>query len=95
MTKAPRGAVEMTLADLSGYKALKRKPVCGVYRTYKICGMGPPSSGGVTALQILKMIERFDVAKLEPMSAKAIHLFSEAQRLAFADRDAYLADPAS
>jgi gamma-glutamyltranspeptidase/glutathione hydrolase len=55
--------------------------------------MGPPSSGGVTALQILKMMERFDVAKLKPASPPAMHLFSEAQRLAFADRGAYLADP--
>ncbi len=92
--KAPRGAVDLTLADLAGYKPLKRKPVCAVYRTYKICGMGPPSSGGVTSLQILKMMERFDVAKLAPLSPAAIHLFSEAQRLAFADRAAYLADPA-
>lgn len=90
---APRGAVDLTLEDIAGYKAKKRVPICGTYRAYKICGMGPPSSGGVTALQILKMMERFDVAKLKPASPQAIHLFSEAQRLAFADRAAYLADP--
>lgn len=90
---APRGAVDMTLDDIAGYQAKKRTPVCGFYRAYKICGMGPPSSGGVTALQILKMMERFNVAKLKPSSPQAIHLFSEAQRLAFADRGAYLADP--
>jgi gamma-glutamyltranspeptidase/glutathione hydrolase len=55
--------------------------------------MGPPSSGGITSLQILKMLERFDVAKIEPMSPQAIHIFTEAQRLAFADRSAYLGDP--
>jgi len=93
VTKAPRSAVALTLQDIAGYKAKKRAPVCGTYRAYKICGMGPPSSGGVTALQILKMMERFDVAKLKPASPQAIHLFSEAQRLAFADRGAYLADP--
>jgi gamma-glutamyltranspeptidase / glutathione hydrolase len=93
VTKAPRGAVALTLDDLTGYKAKKRTPICGLYRTYKICGMGPPSSGGVTTLQILKMMERFDVAKLKPASPQAIHLFTEAQRLAFADRGAYLADP--
>jgi gamma-glutamyltranspeptidase/glutathione hydrolase len=93
VTKAPRGAVALTLQDIAGYKAKKRAPICGFYRAYKICGMGPPSSGGVTALQILKMMERFDVAKLKPASPQAIHLFSEAQRLAFADRGAYLADP--
>ena len=90
---APRGAVDLTLDDLAGYKPVKRKPVCGLYRAYKICGMGPPSSGGVTSLQILKMMERFDVAKLAPLSAQATHLFSESQRLAFADRAAYLGDP--
>jgi len=90
---APRGAVDLTLQDLAGYKAKKRTPICGFYRAYKICGMGPPSSGGVTALQILKMMERFNVAKLKPASPQAIHLFTEAQRLAFADRGAYLADP--
>jgi len=93
VTEAPRGAVALTLDDLAGYKAKKRAPICGLYRTYKICGMGPPSSGGVTTLQILKLMERFDVAKLKPESAQAIHLFSEAQRLAFADRGAYLGDP--
>ena len=90
---SPRSAVDLTLDDIANYQAKKRPAVCGLYRTYKICGMGPPSSGGVTALQILKMIEPFDVAKLAPASPQAIHLFSEAQRLAFADRGAYLGDP--
>jgi gamma-glutamyltranspeptidase/glutathione hydrolase len=90
---APRGAVDITLEDIAGYKAKKRKPACGTYRAFRICGMGPPSSGAVTTLQILKMLERYDVAKLAPKSPQAIHLFSEAQRLAFADRAAYLADP--
>jgi gamma-glutamyltranspeptidase/glutathione hydrolase len=90
---APRGAVDITLEDIAGYQAKKREPVCGLYRAHQICGMGPPSSGGVTTLQILKMLERYDVAKLAPKSPQAIHLFSEAQRLAFADRAAYLADP--
>ncbi len=93
VTEAPRGAVALTLADLKNYKAKKREPVCGIYRAYTICGMGPPSSGGVTTLQILKLMERFDVSKLKPASTQAIHLFTEAQRLAFADRAAYLGDP--
>jgi len=93
VSKAPRGAVELTLDDLAAYKAVKREPVCGLYRAYKVCGMGPPSSGAVTSLQILKMLERFDVAKIAPMSPQAIQLFTEAQRLAFADRAAYLGDP--
>jgi gamma-glutamyltranspeptidase/glutathione hydrolase len=91
--KAPRNAVDLTLADLAGYKAIKRKPVCSFYRAYKICSMGPPSSGAVTSQQILKLMERFDVAKLGALSPQVIHLFSEAQRLAFADRGAYLGDP--
>ena len=91
--KAPRGAVALTLNDLASYKSKKRQPVCGTYRSYRLCGMGPPSSGGVTSLQILKMLERFDIAGMTPMSAQAIHVFAQAQRLAFADRAAYLADP--
>jgi gamma-glutamyltranspeptidase/glutathione hydrolase len=90
---APRNAANLTLDDLAKFKPTKRKPVCGTYRAHQICGMAPPSSGGVTALQILKMMERFDVAKLKPNSPQAIHLFAEAQRLAFADRGAYLGDP--
>jgi gamma-glutamyltranspeptidase/glutathione hydrolase len=93
VTNAPRGAVAMTTADIAAYQPVKRQAVCGFYRLYKICGMGPPSSGGVTSLQILEMMERFDVAKLKPASPAAIHLFTEAQRLAFADRAAYLGDP--
>lgn len=89
---APRNAVDLTLNDLANYKAKKRPPVCGFYRAYKICGMGPPSSGGIATLQILKLMERVDVGKLAANSAPAIHLFAEAQRLAFADRAAYLAD---
>ena len=90
---APRGAVEFTLEDLAAYKAKKRKPVCGTYRKHMICSMGPPSSGGITMLQTLKMMERFNVAKLPPSSPQAIHLTTEALRLAFADRGAYVADP--
>ena len=55
--------------------------------------MGPPSSGGLTVLQILGVLEQFDVAALEPNSADAVHLFAEASRLAYADRDLYIADP--
>lgn len=90
---APRGMVDLTLRDLSAYTPKKRRSVCGSYRSFRICGMGPPSSGAVTSLQILKMLERFDMAKLAPTSAATIHLFAEAQRLAFADRAAFLADP--
>lgn len=93
VTKAPRGAVALTLKDLQSFRPTKRPSLCGTYRGYRICGMRPPSSGGVASLQILKMLERFDMGALAPKSARAIHLFVEAQRLAFADRAAFLGDP--
>lgn len=82
----------LTLKDLATYKAKTRKPVCATYRVYKVCGMGPPSSGGIAVLQILGILENFDLKKLKPLSVGAIHLFSEASKLAFADRARYLAD---
>jgi gamma-glutamyltranspeptidase/glutathione hydrolase len=72
----------------------KREPVCGGYRAYRLCGMGPPSSGGIGVLQILGMLERTGFAGAKPGSAEAVHLFSEAARLAYADRLRYVADPA-
>lgn len=82
----------MTAADLAGYRAKPRPPVCGQYRGYRICGMAPPSSGTITDLMILGMLERFDMAALGPSSPVAWHLIGEAMRLAFADRDAWLGD---
>jgi gamma-glutamyltranspeptidase/glutathione hydrolase len=90
---AARNPSKMTVADVAAYRAKPRAPVCGTYRVYRICGMGPPSSGGVIVLQILKQLERFDMAKLGKDSPVAWHLFAESSRLAYADRDAYLADP--
>jgi gamma-glutamyltranspeptidase/glutathione hydrolase len=90
---ATRNPSKMTLADLAGYRAKERAPVCGTYRSYRICGMGPPSSGGVAVLQILKQLERFDMAALGKDSPVAWHLFAESERLAYADRDMYLGDP--
>ncbi|MFN7190756.1 MAG: gamma-glutamyltransferase [Rhodospirillales bacterium] len=78
--------------DLKNYKAVKREPVCGGYRQYKICGMGPPSSGGVAVAQILAMLEKFDMRAMAPNSVAAVHALTEAERLAFADRARYLAD---
>ncbi|CAN5621336.1 gamma-glutamyltransferase [soil metagenome] len=83
---------KMTLTDLASYRARERAPVCGSYRTFRICGMGPPSSGGVAVLQILKQLERFDMAALGKDSPVAWHLFAESERLAYADRDMYLGD---
>jgi len=93
VNNAPVNRAKMTLADLSAYRALERAPVCGVYRTYKLCSMGPPSSGGIAVLQILGMLERFNEKELTPNSLSEVHLSSEASRLAFADRAKYLGDP--
>lgn len=93
---APNAAGDLTLEDLAGYKIVERPPLCADYRGHRICGVGPPSSGAITVAQSLKMIERFDVghAPADAMRAPALHLVAEAERLAYADRDRYLADPA-
>ena len=88
-----RNPSRMSLGDLATYQARERPVVCGSYRGYRVCGMGPPSAGGVAVFQILKELERFDLESLGPNSPVAWHLFAEASRLAYADRDAYLADP--
>ncbi|PSB61951.1 gamma-glutamyltranspeptidase [Chroococcidiopsis cubana SAG 39.79] len=85
-------AGDLTTDDLATYQAKERSPVCGVYRVYKVCSMGPPSSGGLTVLQILGMLENFQLSTLKPESSQAAHLFAEAGRLAFADRGLYMAD---
>jgi gamma-glutamyltranspeptidase/glutathione hydrolase len=83
----------LNLADLANYRAKKREPICGSYRhEWKICGMGMPSSGGATVLQTLGILEHFDVGSLTPQTAPAVHLISEAYRLAYADRAKYMAD---
>jgi gamma-glutamyltranspeptidase / glutathione hydrolase len=91
---APVNPGGMTLADLARYRAVERAPVCGTYRGDKLCSMGPPSSGGVAVLQILSMLERFPAKDLAPDTAQGVHLFTQASRLAFADRAEYLGDPA-
>jgi len=92
VTRAPRHPAPMTAADLAGYAAKERPPVCGTYRVYRICGMGPPSSGATTVFATLKMLERFDLTALGPDSPTSWHLIAESMRLAYADRDKYLAD---
>ena len=82
----------MTVADVTAYQAKERRQVCGDYRSYRICGMGPPSSGATTVYAILKQLERFDLGALGPRSATFWHLFADSQRLAYADRERYLAD---
>ena len=78
--------------DLSSYQAKERPPVCAPYHQYKVCGMGPPTSGGITILQILSLLEPFKLSTYSPMDVNAAHLFSQASRLAYADRDIYIAD---
>ena len=84
---------DLTRADLKGYAARERDPVCGPYRQLRICGMGPPSAGAVTLLELLGVLERTPFDRAPPLSALALHLFSEASRLAYADRARYIADP--
>lgn len=84
---------DMTIADLAAYHATPRDPVCFAYRVYRVCGMGPPSSGGTTVFSMLGMLEGFDLHAMGPDNPMSWHLISEAMHLAYADRDAYLGDP--
>lgn len=84
----------LSAADLADYKPVKREPVCGPYRVWIVCGMPPPSSGGIAILQVLGLIQPFDLQRDAPNDLRAVHLIAEASRLAFADRDRYVADPA-
>ncbi len=84
---------DITLDDLAAYKVEERAPVCGRYRAYTLCGMGPPSSGAVAVQQILGMLETKNIARAGA-GAEAAHWFAEAGKLAFADRALYLGDPA-
>jgi gamma-glutamyltranspeptidase/glutathione hydrolase len=83
---------DLTEEDLRRYRAVEREPVCGPYRRWRICSMGPPSSGGVAVLQMLGLLERTAFARAPPQSPAAIHLFAEAGKLAYADRARYLGD---
>ncbi len=89
--KTPRDG-KMVTSDITSYVAKLRDPVCADYREYKVCGMGPPSSGGVAVAQMLAQLERFDLAALGPESANFWHLFLESQRVAYADRELYIGD---
>ncbi len=84
---------DLTLLDLAGYRARERRPLCGGYRGYRVCGMPPPSSGGITLLQVLAMLEPYDLRAMRAQSMWSVHFIGEAERLAYADRDVYIADP--
>ena len=90
-----------TLADLRAYRAVRREPVCTTYRAYYVCSMSPPSSGGIGVLSSLGILENFDMARNAPTAidleggrptVQGVHLVAEAERLAYADRDKYVAD---
>ena len=91
----------LTEADLAGYAPVERTPLCFPYRHVRICGAPPPGSGTLALAQILGILEQFDLASLRPTRRdegrwqwhpQAVHLYAEAARLAFADRDAYVGD---
>ena len=83
---------DLAAEDFDAYRVKEREPVCGKYRGYKVCGMGPPSSGGIAVAQILAMLEPFNLAAAGPNTAQSVHLYTQANRLAFADRNRYVAD---
>ncbi|MGH6801915.1 MAG: gamma-glutamyltransferase [Methyloceanibacter sp.] len=87
----PRKPGKLMAADFTSYRAKEREPVCVPYRIHRVCGMGPPSSGGVAVGQVLAIIEPFDLGPA-PLGARAAHTIAEAERLALADRARYLAD---
>jgi gamma-glutamyltranspeptidase / glutathione hydrolase len=93
VTGHPTNPGDMTLEDLKGYRVQEREALCGSYRTYRICGMGPPSSGQVAVQQIMGVLETQDMASMKP-GPDAVHWIAEAGRLAYADRALFLADPA-
>ena len=82
---------QMTMDDLAAYEVVKREPVCFPYRAYEVCGMGPPTSGGLTMGQMLGMLSHYDLPSMGP-TAQAWHLYIEAAKLAYADRGMYMAD---
>lgn len=89
---AQRGGA-LTVSDLRDYRPKERAAVCGPYREWRVCGMPPPSSGGIGVLQLLGLMQRVGPPAADPASPDAAHLFAEAGRLVHADRSRYLADP--
>jgi gamma-glutamyltranspeptidase/glutathione hydrolase len=94
VTRAGLNPGDLTLADLASYEVKVRDAVCDSYRGYRVCGMPLPSSGGLTVLQMLKMLEPYDLRAMGPASFWSVHFIGEAGRLAYADRSVYEADPA-
>lgn len=92
----PTNPGRLALTDLATYRAIRREPVCSDYRAWRVCGMGPPSSGGIAIAQMLGILSTRNMAALAPvggmLTTQGVHLFAEAGRLAFADRQRYVAD---
>ncbi|NYT62305.1 gamma-glutamyltransferase [Alcaligenaceae bacterium] len=85
---------DLSMQDLAGYKAQERVPLCAKYKVYTLCGVPPPSSGPLAVMQMLEILSHTPIADLSPDSLSAVHYFAEAGKLAYADRDVYVADPA-
>ena len=83
---------DMTMGDLARYEVVERKPVCIDYHGYEVCGMGPPSSGGLAVGQMLGILSNFDLEAYTARDSEMVHLFAQAGRLAFADRNKYVGD---
>lgn len=83
----------LTLSDFADYEVVEREPACVSYREFDVCGMGPPSSGGIAVAQILGLVAPYDLRALGADDAQSWRLIGDATRLAFADRNRYLADP--
>ena len=92
VAKAPRNPAQLTVKDIAAYKAKERPAVCTTYRIYKVCGMGPPSSGATTVFGILGMVEGWDMKAMGKDNPMSWHLLAETMQLAYADRSAYLGD---
>jgi gamma-glutamyltranspeptidase/glutathione hydrolase len=86
-------SARLGLSDLASYRAKLRRPLVGRYRGHTVITVPPPSSGGTTLLEILNILSGFDVRGLGASSADGLHVLAEAQKLAWADRNAYVADP--
>ncbi|MFC0117393.1 gamma-glutamyltransferase [Pseudoalteromonas xiamenensis] len=84
---------KLSLQDLKDYTPKWREPICVEYKLYNVCSMAPPSSGGIAVLQMLKLLENKHMENYAPNDVMALHYFTQASRLAFADRDFYVADP--
>jgi gamma-glutamyltranspeptidase/glutathione hydrolase len=94
MVAAVQGAGgRMTMADLAGYRAVERQPVSGTYRGYNVVSMPPPSSGGAHIIEILNILEGFPITGQGLNSTASLHEMAEAEKLAYADRAAWLGDP--